>query len=308
MTLGLNTAILMLIVGCSTGASSASDSPGAGSRELTVFAAASLANAFPEVAEAFRREHPGVSVNFNFAGSQRLRTQLEFGARGDIFASADQRQMDLADDSGLLSGESVIFTTNRLVVIVPKETTGQQDARPGRVRSLADLANKSTKLALALPEVPAGGYARTAILHLGEAMEASTPDYAGRTMANVVSLEPNVRGVVGKVALNEVDAGIVYWSDANTRYATSKVTVIPIPEASNVVATYPIAVLKGSAEPALAQGFVLFRLSRQAQSILEQHGFGPSAQRTGSNAGSQRGSRRPKTGSGVAATTGTRTR
>ena len=274
--MGLNMAILLLIVECSAGASSAPDTSGAGSRELTIFAAVSLTNAFPELAEAFRKEHPGVSVNFNFAGSQRLRTQLEFGARGDIFASADQHQIDLASDSGLLLAESEVFATNRLVVIVPKEYTGQQDSRPGRVKTLADLANKGTKLALALPEVPAGGYARTAIQHLGEAMEASTPNYAGRTMANVVSFESNVRGVVGKVALNEVDAGIVYWSDATTRYAIDKVTVISIPEASNVVATYPIAVLEGSAEPAFAQRFIQFLLSRQGQSILEKHGFGPS--------------------------------
>ncbi|MCI0794204.1 MAG: molybdate ABC transporter substrate-binding protein, partial [Chloroflexi bacterium] len=111
---GLSAAALLLwLLACGGAAEPAN-------RELMVFAAASLSNLFPQVATAFQQQHPGVSVKFNFAGSQRLRTQLEHGARADVFASADQDQMELAMESGLLSGEPVPFASNRMVVIVPQ--------------------------------------------------------------------------------------------------------------------------------------------------------------------------------------------
>ncbi len=195
MNLHICSIALLLVVGCSAGPTQATSlDPDSG--ELIIFAAASLANAFPEIAEAFQEALPGVSVNFNFAGSQRLRTQLEFGARADVFASADENQMDLAQSSGLLSGRAVPFASNRLVVIVPKGSKGGAATRDGAVRELRDLGREGVKLALALPEVPAGGYARAVIENLAVGSNSFGTSYAERVLANVVSLEANVRGVV----------------------------------------------------------------------------------------------------------------
>lgn len=270
---------LLLVVGCSAGPTQAtsldSEFGDPDSGELIVFAAASLANAFPDIAEAFQQALPSVSVNFNFAGSQRLRTQLEFGAGADVFASADEKQMDLAQGSGLLSGRAVPFASNRLVVIVPKGSTGGASTRSGAVRELKDLGREGVKLALAVPEVPAGGYARAVITKLAVDSDSFGRSYEERVLANVVSLEHNVRGVVQKVMLDEVDAGMVYWTDARTDYVADRVRVIPIPEDATVAATYPVAVLADSSRPALAAAFVQFLLSEQGQAILKRHGFGP---------------------------------
>ena len=239
-----------------------------------VFAAASLSNLFPQVATAFQQQHPGVSVKFNFAGSQRLRTQLEHGARADVFASADQDQMELAMESGLLSGEPVPFASNRMVVIVPQGDRLEDPATRTTVRSLEDLANPGVKLVVALPAVPAGKYALEAIQRLGDADNGFPSDYSQRVRANVVSQEPNVRGVVQKVVLNEVDAGVVYQTDARVEHVASKVAAIQIPDWANPSASYPIGVLRDAAEPDLAGAFVEFLRSPEGRLILSGHGFG----------------------------------
>ena len=280
--------LLTALAGCSSGGS---DPKG---KILVVFAAASLAEAFDEMANAFRMDRPGVTVIINFAGSQRLRTQLEHGATADVFASADHVQMDRLMASGLLLGQPVPFTTNRLVVIVPKskdslDGVGDKSVPPGEtayldapksteyaegaVLTLEDLAKEEIKLVVALPEVPAGTYAQAVIANIG-ADPASAPEYAERVLANVVSMEPNVRSVTQKVALGEADAGIVYWSDAQVEHLAGRIRVLPIPEGSNVVASYPVARLQGMAEPELAREFIQFLLSPQGQSILIEHGFG----------------------------------
>lgn len=251
------------------------EASGAGSRNLTVFAAASLANAFPEIADAFVEEHPGASITFNFAGSQRLRTQLDFGAGADIFASADRRQMDLAVEAGLVSGDPFPFAGNSLEVIAPLVREPGKTNSAARVQGPGSLAENGVKLALALPEVPAGGYARDLLRNLEADVLALGPGYTSRVLDNVVTLEPNVRGVLQKVALGEVDAGIVYRTDAVTEYAAGKVAAVYIPEDSNIVAEYPIAVLSDSANPGLAEEFAWFVLGQQAQGILVSYGFLP---------------------------------
>ena len=275
VTVLINAIALLVLVGCNSGSATTASHRDNITGELTVFAAASLAKVFPQVAEAFQRENPGVSVSFNFAGSQRLRTQLEFGARADVFASADQKQMDLAGNAGLLSGQAVSFATNRLVVIVPTASGRGSTTRTTIVQGLGDLAGDGVKLALALPEVPAGGYARVVLRNLEADIDALGPGYAGRVLANVVSLETNVRGVVQKVVLDEVDAGIVYWTDARAEFVANTLTVLPIPQGSNVPAVYPMAVLADSANPALAEAFLRFTLDETGQAILREHGFGP---------------------------------
>lgn len=261
---------LLLTAACAYQPDAAS---GDGSRELTVFAAASLANAFPEIADAFVAEHPGASITFNFAGSQRLRTQLDFGAGADVFASADQRQMELAVEAGLIAGDPSSFAGNSLVVIVPLPGTTAGLNSAVKIQRLEDLAGNGVKLALALPEVPAGRYALALLRNLEAQYPALEPGYASRVMDNVVTLEPNVRGVFQKVALGEVDAGIVYRTDAATEYAAGKVQVVSIPQGSNIVAEYPIAVLRDAANPRLAKEFARFLLGERAQAILKSYGF-----------------------------------
>ena len=258
---------LLLTVACANQSSAASS---AGSGALTVFAAASLANSFPEIADAFEADHPGASITFNYAGSQRLRTQLEFGAQADVFASADQRQMDLAVAADLISGVPVSFAENVLVVITPL-VGGITDG--GRVNELDNLARDGVKLALASPEVPAGAYSRELLRNLEADVVDLGPGYASRVLNNVVTHEPNVRGVLQKVALGEVDAGIVYRTDAATDYAASRVGVVSVPVGSNVVAEYPIAVLREASDSELAEEFVRFVLGERSQIILNSYGF-----------------------------------
>ena len=295
---GLGMMLLATLAGCSSGGSDPNE------KFLVVFAAASLAEAFGEIAGAFERDHSGINISLNLAGSQRLRTQLEHGASADVFASADHIQMDRLMASGLLLGQPVPFTTNRLVVIIPKSTDSLNVAEdksvlvagrpapeasgetpslakpegtnnaPGPVLNLEDMAKEGVKLVVALPEVPAGTYARTVLANIG-ADPASGPEYAERVLANVVSMEPNVRSVTQKVALGEADAGIVYWSDAQLERLAGKIRVLTIPERSNVVAGYPVARLRDSAEPELAEAFIHFLRSPQGQDILFEHGFGP---------------------------------
>ena len=246
---------------------------GYGSKDLTVFAAVSLASAFPEIADAFVEEHPGASITFNFAGSQRLRTQLDFGAGADVFASADRRQMDLAVEAGLIAGDPAPFAGNNLVVIVPLPGRSEETNSAVKIQGPEGLAGNGVKVALALPEVPAGRYALAVLRNLEAQYPTMEPGYASRVLDNVVTFEPNVRGVLQKVALGEVDAGIVYGTDALTESAAGKVQVVSIPQGSNIVADYPIAVLRNAANPGLAKEFARFLLRERAQAILKSYGF-----------------------------------
>ncbi len=240
-------------------------------KQITVFAASSLTEAFTELAAGFQEENPESTVALNFDGSQRLRFQLEHGAEADVFASADQRQMDLAQDSGVLAGEAVNFASNRLVIIAPKP--GATVDVPS-VQSVADLSGKGVKLALAQEEVPAGRYAREVIGRM-TADPILGPGYADSVLANVATEEPNVRNVLQKVALGEVDAGFVYYSDARV---ASDVSVISVPAEAAVAAVYTIAVLDNSNSPEAAKDFIDYVMSGDGQDILRRHGFEPPAQ------------------------------
>lgn len=231
---------------------------------ITVFAASSLTNAFNEIGGAFHDANPGASVTFNFAGSQDLRTQLEQGARADIFASADTKQMDNAVASGVASAESSVFAHNRLVVIVPK-------ANPAGIQTLQDLANPNIKLVLANAGVPAGKYSRQS-LDTASADPAFGAAYKDNVLTNLVSEEANVKQVAAKVQLGEADAGIVYSSDV-TPELSKDVTKIDIPDTHNVVATYTIALTAEPSNEAVARAFIDFVRSDDGQAILVSHGF-----------------------------------
>ena len=234
--------------------------------DLTVFAAASLAEAFRAIGDAFAERNPGVRVDFNFAGSQTLSTQLSHGAAADVFAAADWRQMAAVQQAGLLGSPPVYFANNRLAVAVP--------AGSDAVRSLPDLARPGVRLAVAAAAVPAGIYARRALDLLAGA-DAYPDDFAVVVLSNVATNETSVRGVVQKVALGEVDAGIIYETDAAAPQYAAALRVIPIPLRFNPAAEYPIATLAASSRPELAQAFVDLVQSDAGQAILREYGFTP---------------------------------
>lgn len=234
--------------------------------DLNLFAAASLTEAFTEIGEQFQFTHPGVTVLFNFAGSQQLAQQINEGAPADVFASANQKQMQVVVDAGSVSsGSPHVFARNRLVVIIP--------AGINWITSLADLAKPGLKLVLAAAEVPVGQYSID-FLDKASADPAYGAGYKDGVLANVVSYEDNVKAVLAKVALGEADAGIVYLTDISGNDA-SKVNRLEIPDALNVIAEYPIAPIAGSPFPETAQALIDFILSPDGQAILQIYNFLP---------------------------------
>lgn len=232
-------------------------------RTLNVFAAASLTDAFTEIGKNFEASNPSVTVTFNFAGSQALRTQIEEGAPADVFASANKTEMDELVTGGHIADEiAQVFLNNKLVVILPANN-------PAGVTKLQDLANSGIKLVLAAEEVPVGKYARQALDVMNGQFGS---DFKDKVLANVVSNEDNVKQVVAKVQLGEADAGIVYTSDA---VAASELKTIEIPAELNMIAEYPIAKLTKSANPDLADAFIAYVLSQNGQTVLQKWGFAP---------------------------------
>jgi molybdate transport system substrate-binding protein len=238
--------------------------PRAARHTLEVFAAASLADAFTEIARTLERRQPGLQIHLNLAGSQLLAAQIEQGAAADVFASADERWMEDVRQQGLIAGEAVTFARNRLVVIVPR-------TNPARIRELRDLARAGVKLVLGADAVPVGRYSRAVIRNLGRD-SSFRADFATRVLRNVVSQEENVKSVVGKVQLGEADAGLVYRSDVTPGVARY-LRVFEIPEGANVLASYPIALLKDGREAAAARAFVDYVLSPDGQRTLEGNGL-----------------------------------
>jgi molybdate transport system substrate-binding protein len=238
------------------------------SGELTVFAAASLTEAFNEMKTSLEKSNPDLSITFNFASSTQLRAQLEQGAGADVFASADEKEMDLAREAGLLAGEPAVFARNRLVVILPRDN-------PASIETLQDLSRPGVKLDLASETAPIGAYTRQ-FLERASSAPAFGADFEQRALANVVSEEENVKQVVAKVRLGEADAGICYVSDVTPEAASDLVT-IDIPDELNQIATYPIAVLKDAGDPALARAFLDYILSAEGQAALQAQNFIPVA-------------------------------
>jgi molybdate transport system substrate-binding protein len=233
---------------------------------LVVFAASSLTAPLEEARPAFLGSRPQTQLTFNFAGSQTLRTQLEGGAYADVYASADQSEIEAAAESSMvLPGVEVEFARNSLTVILAP-------GNPGHIRSLEDLERPGVRLVIADESVPVGRYARQML----QQWEASrNPGFAERVLANVVSLEQNVSGVTTKVEVGEADAGIVYFSDLFG--AAQGFQHLAIPEDVNPRAAYFAAPLSASRRPELAADFVGWLLGEEAQSIFAAHGFLPPA-------------------------------
>ena len=244
----------------------ASEPSAAISGEVTVFAAASLTDAFRELGERFQAANPGSRVTFNFGASSQLRTQLEQGGRADVFASADQAQMDRARDAGRIAGPDTTFVTNRLVVIAPR-------ANPGGVRGPGDLAKPGLKVVTAQPEVPIGVYTQDMLHKMSRAPEFGA-DFKDRVNANIVSREANVRQVVAKVQLGEADAAVVYRSDVTPRVAPELAT-FDVPDQFNTIAAYPIAVVGGGPNVEGGRAFIDLLLSPTGLGILAKWNFVP---------------------------------
>jgi molybdate transport system substrate-binding protein len=233
--------------------------------KLTVFAAASLTESFNAIAKAYSADHPGISIIYNFAGSQQLAQQIAQGAEAEVFASAGQSPMQAVIKTGRIQTSEVKpFATNQLVVILPKDN-------PAKVASLLDLARPGLKIILAAQNVPAGEYAQQFLKNAGRDETLGT-DYASNVSKNVVSFEDNVKNVVSKIQLGEADAGIVYQTDAIS--AKGQVQQLPIPAKLNVLAEYPLAVLQDAHQPEAARDFIRFILSPDGQEILASYGFG----------------------------------
>jgi molybdate transport system substrate-binding protein len=233
---------------------------------LTVFAASSLTDAFTEMGQVFEEQHPGATVQFNFGASSDLATQLAEGAPGDVFASANTRQMENAAAAGRIAGDPAPFLTNSLVLIVPADN-------PAGIETLTDLAHDGVKFVSAAPDVPIRGFTEE-MLDNAAADPAYGEEFKTAVLANLVSEETNVRQLAAKVVLGEADAGVVYQSDVTPDIA-DQVQVIEIPDALNVVAVYPIAAISDSASPETAQAFLDLILSDEGQAILAKWGFGP---------------------------------
>jgi len=233
-------------------------------KELTIFTAASLTGAFSEIGRLYTNE-TNISVAFNFDGSQSLRTQIENGAYADVFACANTKQMNALKQIQLMNNSSIIvFTENRLSLIVPKDN-------PAKISSLKDLANPGLKIVMGTKDVPVGDYALQIINRLGND-SAYGPDYKARVMANIISQETTVNYVVTKVALGEADVGFAYVSDV-TKDLSSRVDQIDIPDEYNVIAKYPIGIVKESWYPAQSQDFIDLVMSEQGKAVLEKYGF-----------------------------------
>jgi molybdate transport system substrate-binding protein len=221
-------------------------------RDVTVFAAASLTDAFTDIGEAFAASNPGVDVRFNVAGSSDLVAQIAEGAPADVFASADVTNMDRLVEEGGVVDAPVVFATNAAEIIV-------ESGNPLGIAGPADLAGDDLVVVQCAPEVPCGSYAQRIIDVAGVAV---TP----------ASFEDNVKAVVTKVTLGEADAGIVYRTDVIA--AGSAATGVAIPDEFNVVAEYPIAIPAGAPNPDAARAFIEFVLGPQGQEILTDYGFG----------------------------------
>ena len=250
MMRALATLIAIVVVACG-GAARPVTTAAVVSGSVTVFAASSLTDALTKAGNDLKARYVATNYVLNFGSSSTLATQIANGAPADIFASADEMNMQRIVDAKLNDGAPSFFASNRLAIVVAP-------ANPKNVTSLADLARPGLVVVLAAPTVPAGKYSLDSLAKAGVKL---TP----------ASQELDVRSVLNKVALGEADAGIVYVTDVLS--AGTRVSGVDIPEQQQVVARYPIAVVSGAKNSALARAFVDYLVSDEGQRLLVGFGF-----------------------------------
>lgn len=246
--------IAALVIASSAGCGSyETESSAAEKTTLTVYAASSLTKAFEELGKDFESSHDGVDVQFNFAGSSDLVAQIQEGAPADVFASADEANMDKLTADDLTGSEPRTFASNTLEIAVPP-------GNPAGVTTFADLADEGLNLVICAPEVPCGAAAQQAADSAGVELQP-------------VSEEQSVTDVLAKVTSGEADAGLVYVTDVMA--AGDDVEGIEFPESSSAATVYPIATVAEPENVDLAQEFVDLVLDKTGQSILHDAGFAP---------------------------------
>lgn len=248
-------ALVLAAAACSS--STTTTSPAGGTTQLNVFAAASLTDAFTKIGQDFEAANPETKVVYNFGSSTDLATQIGSEGTADVFASASGTAMDTVQSTPGVSGRQD-FATNSLVIITPPDN-------PANIQSIMDLANPGVKLVLAEEGVPVGDYARESLDKAGISKEA---------LANVVSNESDDAAVVAKVTSGDADAAVVYTSDIAAATGND-VNPVQIEDKYQVIATYPIAVVTGGADPTGAQSFVQYIMGSDGQATLKTFGFGP---------------------------------
>lgn len=248
-----------------TTVAAANTSARAGTHELTVYAAASLKDASTTLGKTFEQSHPDVSVKFNLAGTQTIRSQVENGASADLFLSAGTAHMKALKGEGYMNNTSVTnFTVNYLTVALPANN-------PGTINTLQDLAIPGKKIVMGMPDVPVGTATRALLGKLTNDT-AYGQGYQDKVFKNVISYETEVTGIVSKVMLGEADAGFVYTSSLTGDQA-SQMKFVTIPDKYNDKTVYQAGVLQNSTRPDDAGAFVTFLLSSDGQAILKQYGF-----------------------------------
>ena len=248
---------LMVLAACASGSAGA---PGQGATgqsatgqvrgKITVLAAASLTESFTTLGKNFEAAHPGTTVVFSFGSSSTLATQINQGAPADVFASADQRTMQMVTSAGNAT-DPKLFATNTLEIAVPL-------GNPGKITGLADFANSKKKTVLCAKQVPCGAAAAQVFT-------------LARINAKPVSYETDVKSALEKVEQNEADAAMVYKTDVAS--AGDKVQGIKFPQAQKVINKYPIAAVKGSKNSAAADAFVTY-VTGPGEQVLKKAGFG----------------------------------
>jgi len=223
------------------------------SGEITIFAASSLTESFDAMAKQFEKRYPDVSVKFDYDASSNLATQINQGAPADVFASADQSNLQKTIDSGAVTPPAVVFARNRLEIAVEK-------GNPKKIKSLADLQKSGLVVVLCADQVPCGKYAAQSLAMAGVTINPS-------------SKEENAKATLSKVSIGEADASIVYVTDVKASKGTT--SGVKIADKQNVIATYPMGVVKESQNATAAKAWVQYVTSKDGQKTLRKFGFLP---------------------------------
>ncbi len=253
-TLGVAAAVLFITAtsaGCGSDDSKTTAGTGEISGTVTVFAAASLTETFTKLGHDFETAHPGTKVVYSFGGSSSLAQQIQQGAPADVFASAAPANMQQVVDAGDITAHPETFVSNRLEIAVPK-------GNPGKITGLADFGKPEPRIALCAVQVPCGAAAEQVFKTSGITPQPDTR-------------EQDVKAVLTKVTLDEVDAGLVYRTDVQA--AGDKVEGIDFPESGKVINTYPVAPLAQAPNAAAATAFVDYIHSDQAKKVFTDGGF-----------------------------------